>query len=29
MVRTRSEWVKVGFGLLMWAFAIQLIAKLL
>ena len=29
MVRTRSEWVKVGFGLLMWAFAVQLIAKLL
>ena len=29
MVRTSSEWVKVGFGLLMWAFAIQLIAKLL
>ena len=29
MVRTRSEWVKVGFGLLMWAFAIQLLMKLL
>ena len=29
MVRTRSEVVKVGFGLLMWAFAIQLVAKLL
>ena len=29
MVRTRSEWVKVGFGLLMWAFAVQLVAKLL
>jgi uncharacterized membrane protein YfcA len=28
MVRTRSDWVKVGFGLLMWAFAVQLIAKL-
>jgi uncharacterized membrane protein YfcA len=29
MVRARSEWVKIGFGLLMWAFAVQLIAKLL
>ena len=29
MVKTRSEWVKVGFGLLMWAFAVQLIAKLI
>ncbi len=29
MVRTRSDWVKVGFGLLMWAFAAQLVAKLL
>ena len=29
MVRTRSEWVKVGFGLLMWAFAVQLVAKVL
>ncbi len=29
MVRTRSNWVKLGFGLLMWAFAAQLIAKLI
>lgn len=29
MVGTRSEWIKVGFGLLMLAFATQLIAKLL
>jgi uncharacterized membrane protein YfcA len=29
MVRTRSDWVKFGFGLLMWAFAAQLVAKLL
>jgi uncharacterized membrane protein YfcA len=29
MVRTRSDWIKAGFGLLMWAFALQLIAKLL
>lgn len=29
MVRTGSEWVKAGFGLLMWAFAAQLIVKLL
>ena len=29
MVRTRSDWVKTGFGLLMWAFAIQLVVKLL
>lgn len=29
MVRTRTGWVKVGFGLIMWAFAVQLIAKLL
>ena len=29
MVRTRTEWVKVGFGLLMRAYAIQLIANLL
>ena len=29
MVRTRTEWVKVGFGVLMWAFAVQLILKLL
>ncbi len=28
MVRTRAGWVKVGFGLIMWAFAFQLIAKL-
>ena len=28
MVRTKADWVKVGFGLLMWAFAFQLIAKL-
>lgn len=29
MVRTRTGWVKVGFGLILWAFAVQLIAKLL
>ena len=29
MVRTRAEWVKVGFGALMWAFAVQLLVKLL
>ena len=29
MVRTRSDWVKTGFGLLMWAFAVQLVVKLL
>ena len=29
MVRTRSDWVKIGFGLLMWALAAQLIAKLI
>ncbi len=28
MVRTKADWVKVGFGLIMWAFAVQLIAKL-
>lgn len=28
MVRTGSAWVKTGFGLLMWAFALQLIVKL-
>ena len=28
MVRTDSEWVKVGFGILMWAIAVQLIIKL-
>lgn len=28
MVKTSSKWVKVGFGLLMWAFALQLIVKL-
>lgn len=28
MVKTGAEWVKVGFGLIMWAFALQLIAKL-
>ena len=28
MVRTDSEWVKVGFGILMWAIAVQLIVKL-
>ena len=28
MVRTKADWVKVGFGLLMWVFALQLIAKL-
>jgi len=29
MVKTSSKWVKAGFGLLMWAFALQLIVKLL
>ena len=29
MVRTRSDWVRIGFGLLMWAFAVQLIVKIL
>jgi uncharacterized protein len=29
MVRTSSKWVKVGFGLLMWAFALQLTVKLI
>lgn len=29
MVRTRANWVKVGFGLVMWAFALQLILKLI
>ncbi len=29
MVKTSSKWVKVGFGLLMWAFALQLIVKLI
>ncbi len=28
MVRTKAGWIKVGFGLIMWAFAFQLIAKL-
>ena len=28
MAKTRSDWVKVGFGLIMWAFALQLILKL-
>ncbi len=28
MVRTKADWVKVGFGLILWAFAVQLIAKL-
>ncbi len=28
MVRTKADWVKVGFGLIMWAFAVQLVAKL-
>ncbi|HII39793.1 MAG TPA: sulfite exporter TauE/SafE family protein [Thermoplasmata archaeon] len=28
MVRTKAGWVKIGFGLIMWAFAFQLIAKL-
>ena len=29
MVRTSAGWVKAGFGLVMWAFALQLIAKLM
>lgn len=29
MARTRSEWVKFGFGLLMWALAVQLVARLI
>ena len=29
MVKTKAEWVKVGFGLIMWAFALQLALKLL
>ncbi len=29
MVRTKAGWVKVGFGLIMWAFALQLIVKLM
>lgn len=29
MVKTKATWVKFGFGLIMWAFAFQLIAKLL
>ena len=29
MVRTKADWVKVGCGLIMWAFALQLIVKLL
>lgn len=29
MVKTRAEWIKVGFGLVMWAFALQLVVKLL
>ena len=28
MVRTSPRWVKAGFGLILWAFAVQLIAKL-
>ena len=28
MVRTNSRWIKVGFGLILWAFALQLIVKL-
>ena len=28
MVQTKADWVKVGFGLLMWVFALQLILKL-
>ncbi|MBI0583200.1 MAG: sulfite exporter TauE/SafE family protein [Methanomassiliicoccus sp.] len=28
-VKMRSNWIKVGFGLIMWVFAIQLIVKLL
>lgn len=29
MIRTGANWVKLGFGLLLWALALQLIAKLL
>ena len=28
-VKLKSSWIKVGFGLIMWVFAIQLIMKLL
>ena len=28
MVRTQSQWIKVGFGLILWAFALQLLVKL-
>lgn len=28
MVKTKADWVKMGFGILMWAFALELIAKL-
>lgn len=29
MVRTSSRWIKLGFGLILWAFALQLIVKLI
>ena len=29
MVKTSSGWVKIGFGLVMWVFALQLIVKLI
>lgn len=29
MVRTKAEWIKAGFGIIMWVFALQLIVKLL
>ena len=28
-VKLKSSWIKVGFGLIMWVFAIQLVVKLL
>lgn len=28
MVRANSRWIKVGFGLILWAFALQLVVKL-
>jgi uncharacterized membrane protein YfcA len=29
MVKAKSEMIKVGFGLIMWLFAVQLVLKLL
>lgn len=29
MVKTKSEMIRVGFGLIMWLFAVQLVLKLL